>query len=375
MDINHYRKYICNIESPHIKARELRITRSVSLPNTTITNLISTSVTTDTLNATSITSSSSITTDIIHSSSIESDAAGSTLSGNVIFEQGRVTLQNNNVTFNGNNVTFQGDNVTFQGGITASTLECPVEYGSKEFYTTIGSGFGTESITLWNRDNVDASRAGLKLSNEYVGPTYQNNAIIEGVKTGVSSFPNIILRTNDVDAILINSSGDVYFKSKTTSQDDFTISSPIYVTSTINYSTLVETQIGYTSRISNPINTFPVAGTNVAFGTITIQPGVYWVQGQLSIQCTPSNTATVNKVGISIKNQAGTTLSLSEDRTNFAKQISNNTHFTYSISYMVTVNAQDTLTLYGYVDHTGTNTNVRNFGGTDTNYFAVTRIT
>jgi hypothetical protein len=107
---------------------------------------------------------------------------------------------------------------------------------------------------------------------------------------------------------------------------------------------------------------------------VTLPIGVWYLKGQVRIICTPLNTATVNKIGLNITNPSGTTISLTEDRTNFAKAISDNTYFSYSISDTFYVTTAGVFTLNGYVTHTGTTTNVQTSGTDSYNYFTATRI-
>ena len=253
-DPNYYRYYICNMQCPKLKSRELRVTKSASLPATTVTSLTASSITTDTMNVSNVTGNMSVTGnfDVMGTTHLKQTTTQSIVNstnlentGNIVC-QGQLNVTGNTVCQGPLNVTgnTQLKQTTTQSIVNSTTLEntgnivCqgqlnvagttslqsasianatinamtnPLEYGSKDIHPPVGSNFQTTSLTIWDRENNGASQSGIRVKSEFVGPLYQNNAIIEGVQTGVANSPNLYFRTNNTTGMVVKTNGDVDF--------------------------------------------------------------------------------------------------------------------------------------------------------------------
>jgi len=206
-DSNYYRYYICNIQCPKLKSRELRVTKSASLPATTVTSLTASSITTDAINVATVNTTGNVsvtgnlnvtgattTQSIVNSTNLEN-------TGNIVC-QGQL-----NVT---GTTSLQSTSIT---EATINAMTNPLEYGSKDIHPPTGANFQTTALTIWDRENNGASQSGIRVKSEYVGGgnLYANNAVIEGVKTGVANWPNLLFRTNNTTGMVVKTNGDVDF--------------------------------------------------------------------------------------------------------------------------------------------------------------------
>lgn len=324
-DPNFYRYYICNLQSPKMKARELRITKSAEFEKLTTKH-----VTAD---------------DII--------TPNATVDHLAVTEDAFV----------------QGDFIV-SGDITSGTIHS---------VDIDGSGTLTNRGDSILRGRLQVSDSSFLHSTNVIGELYVGGpTVLDGQVTMLSTTTADNIITNSISTQNIKGNPDIAspitIDGTTTFNEIVSLSKPPKgFTSNTNFPA-TSLQIGYTIKQANPTSVFAPDGTNRVINTVTLPIGVWYMKGQIRVICTPLNTATVDKIGLNITDPVGISISLTEDRTNFAKSISDHTYFSYSISDVVYVTTSGTYTLNGYVNHTGTTTNVQTSGTAVYNYFSATRI-
>lgn len=354
-DPNYYRDYVCNIQAPKMKARELRVTKDLEVAGAIdvagdLDVHSGDILTTGDISCSKLTASTDVGTMKIISSVVETD---STTTGSLTASQA--------TTLSG------GLTVTGTSRINSDTTRlCP-------FSNTAAQGWASTKLDIYSR----APETSVGRSYLRVGPTTGTlpngvmdiNSVVEGYST---TWP-ISLKVQNQEVANFGATQTTFNTDVQTTQK-LTMTTPYYGYSDWTKSPSEKTQPGY--RIEEPTDqaVFPALGSWVTVHTLNLGVGVWMVYGQLNIQNTPGNYCNVNKWGIQILSPIGGLIALSEDRTNIGKAISDNTAFTVRTMGITVLGTLGSVTLQGYVNHTGTNTNVYTTGGIPLSIFGAVRI-
>lgn len=354
-DPNYYRDYVCNIQAPKMKARELRVTKDLEVAGAIdvagdLDVHSGDILTTGDISCSKLTASTDVASTRLISSSVETD---STTTGSLTASQA--------ATLSG------GVTVTGASRINSDTTRlCP-------FSNTAAQGWASTKLDIYSR----APDQGLGRSYLRVGPTTGSlpdgvmdiNSVVEGYST---TWP-ISLKVQNQEIAKFGDANTI-LNSNVSVTKNLTLTTPYYGYSDFTKFPSQMTQPGYRIEEATTQAVFPALGTWVTADTLSLGVGVWMIYGQLNIQNTPGNFCNVNKWGIQILSPTGATVALSEDRTNINKAISDNTSFTVRTMGISVITATGTVTLQGYVNHTGTNTNVYTTGGIPYSVFGAVRI-
>ena len=405
-DPNHYREYICNIEAPKLKARELRLTKGFEVngdvelhdSNLTTTGVVTcndVSVSRDayvgrnlnvdgntTIQGTltpkkltmdrnllitengDITTLGTVSSGAVSTLSVDSDllqvTGPSTLNG-------QVTVTGTPTTFNSDLTIFSPSTLANYGWYaTATRLYCrPPKYEGigRAYFETVCSPTAPPNGEVILNTVVEG------YSNKFpISVRIQNSEVtrIADALTTVKTPWKVNVSGTDVVAV----------SSTQATIDKLQLNRPVVGYSDWQKGATTFAEVGFLTREICNNSVFPANGTWVEMKRRTVTScGVYMITGQIRVMCTPLNTATVNKFGLRLTAAYGGAITLVEDTTNFGKQISDNTWFTLNITGVHRVSAaNDTFIMEASMTHTGLNTNVYNNGDITFTNMVVTRI-
>lgn len=404
-DPNHYREYICNIEAPKLKARELRLTRGFEINGDVElhdSNLTTTGVVTC--------NDLSVSRDAYVGQNLDVDG-NSTIQGT--FTPGNLIMEGNLLINEKGDITTPG--TVSSGAVSTLAMESdllhvtgPSTLNGQVTVTGTPTTFNSDLTifvpsTLVNQSwYATATRLYCRPPGQGVGRAYLEtvcspavppngevifNTVVEGYS---NKFPiSLRIQNSEVtrieDALTtvktpwkVNVSGtDVVSISSTQATiEKLQLTRPLVGYSDWQKGATSFAEVGMSTREGCNNSVFPVDGTWVEMKRRTVTScGVYMITGQIRVMCTPLNTATVNKFGLRLIAAYGGAITLVQDTTNFGKQISDNTWFTLNITGVHRVSANtDTFIMEASITHTGTSTNVYNNGNIDITNMVVTRI-
>lgn len=316
VDPNHYRYYICNLQTPKLKARELRISKGAEINGNVLlhsSDLITTgkiqssevlatdqvttaNVNTDTLESdttstksltvvgpTSITGSTKITSDIITvNPPIEINQGWGACEIRIYDRSPLQGLERNYlqlksdplVSPNGqaviNSVTENYPGVSYpilmqRDGIELAAFDKNVVTASNpvNIYPPSGTDKGASYLRLLCRDKYnDGNAGGIQIASSFLGPTYENAVSISGYKKGASEYPMFYILNGGTNAIIINKVGDVNIPT-TLTVNTGTYSSWL-IPKTIGCDVTIEfTATGQELTTNAPVFAFPPATANL----------------------------------------------------------------------------------------------------------------
>lgn len=258
VDPNHYRYYICNLQTPKLKARELRISKGAEINGNVLLH------SNDLITTGKIQSSEVIATDKVTTSDVEADTVSTTslaVDGSTSLK-GNTTVTSNLLTVNPpleinqgwgdcemrlydrntgvgigrnylqlkagsvmapsgkaviNSVTENYSGVSYpivmqRQGIELAAFDQNVVTASNpvNIYPPTGTDKGTSYLRLLCRDKYnDGDAGGIQVASSFLGPTYENAVSISGYKKGASEYPMFYILNGGTNAIIINKVGNV----------------------------------------------------------------------------------------------------------------------------------------------------------------------
>lgn len=255
-DPNHYRYYICNLQSPKMKARELRITKSAEITgglDLQSSDMITTgSITSGTTTTSQLTVTSGPTS---IQGALDVTTGPTSIQGALTVTDGLVSISPNTTVNDGwgdaelrlydrdpesgtsrTYLQIKQDSLippegeihinTVTEGMTGIDYPIKVEMQNVEvakfaktansmsnplnLYPPTGTDKGSSFLRLLCRDQYNNDNAGgIQLASSYVGPTYENAVSISGYKKGASEYPTFYILNGGTDAIVIDKVGNV----------------------------------------------------------------------------------------------------------------------------------------------------------------------